>query len=194
MWFYQACSVFFCFPGLGTEWSKMHDNIWDKISIRFNMTSKITILLDILRDIDKFGPSWKWLMIWSYQTSLGKFLLTEWDVSATPIRRRTIRRRRFGDENLTDWTIRRWDDSATRLFGDRNIGRFGDRVLKFWDDSAMGRFGDRNIGRFGDRDVVKQGRGRGKGMLETWRPLFKMLKSIVLCVTRGPYRNPKCFL
>ena len=190
MWFYQACLGnflevmtwkcpqsslsskiinFFCFPGLETEcsWSKMHDNIWDKISIRFNMTSKITILLDILRDIDKFGPSWKWLMIWSYQTSLGKFLLTEWDVSATPIRRRTIRRRRFGDENLTDWTIRRWDDSATRLFGDRNIGRFGDRVLKFWDDSAIGHFGDINIGRFGDRDVVKQGRGQGKGKLET---------------------------
>ena len=69
---------FFFFPGLGTEcsWSKMHDYIWDKISTRFNMTSKITILLEILRDIDKFGLDWKWLMIWSYQTSLGKFLLT----------------------------------------------------------------------------------------------------------------------
>ena len=30
-------------------------------------------------------------------------------------------------------------------FGDRNIGRFGDRVLKFLDDSAMGRFGDRDV-------------------------------------------------
>ena len=74
-------------------------------------------------------------------------------------RRRTNRRRRFGNENLTEWTIRRWDNSATRLFGDRIIGLFGDRDLKFLEDSAMGRFGDRSVGRFGDRVWYEYGFG-----------------------------------
>ena len=63
----------------------------------------------------------------------------EWDVSATPIRRRRFGDGRFGDENLTNWTIRRYDDPATRLFGDRNIGRFVDRVLELESIDQMNR-------------------------------------------------------
>ena len=50
---------------------------------------------------------------------------SEWDVSATP-----VRRRRFGDGQFGDWTIRRQDSSAMGQFGANFIGLFGDR--RFW--------------------------------------------------------------
>ena len=60
--------------------------------------------------------------------------------SATP-----VRRRRFGDGQFGDRTIRRQDSSAMGPFGANFTGLFGDRNFVFY--VLVGRFGDRTFRR-----------------------------------------------